>query len=181
MASNENWVAPVGPHERRYAISNTSSGRLKDKAYFDALYREIESGGLAAMLYDLLEAGLSDWHPRYNIPETEAQKEQARRSLSPEMKWLLSLMQDGRIPDPTTKPNRTTMVALLESARQAIGRKKAIGDQEIADLIKMWSAQKVRTNKGNTWEFPPLAEMRARFDNEYGKQDWGEPSEWEKG
>ena len=67
MASPENWVAPVGPHERRYVISNTSPARLKDRDYFDALCQEIETWGLAAMLYDLLEADLSGWHPRYNI------------------------------------------------------------------------------------------------------------------
>jgi hypothetical protein len=177
MASNENWVAPVGPLERRFAISTTSHARVRDRDYFDALYKEIENGGVADILYDLLEEDLFGWHPRYDIPETEALKEQARRSLSPEMKWLFSLLQDGSLPA-APRPNRASMADLVASARDAIGRKKAVGDQDIAELIKAWGAQKAHTNKGNVWDFPALSELRAKFDGQYGKQDWDDPCDW---
>ena len=180
MASNENWVAPVGPHERRFVISDVSPARVGDKGYFAAIHHETANGGLEAMLHDLKEMDLAGFHPRRDLPETEAIKEQARRSLPPEMKWLLSLLQKGRLPNPTKAADRTTLEELHESARHDIGRKKEVGSQDIVTFIKEWNVQKVRTNTGNVWEFPPLAEMRAKFDREYGKQAWDEPFAWVK-
>jgi Family of unknown function (DUF5906) len=183
MASNEQWVAPVGPDERRFAVFNVSPERVRDEAYFGALYAQLENGGYAAMLYDLLGTNLGDWHPRYNIPDTEALREQALRSLSPETKWLLTLLEEGKLPSMggvsgDRKPGVTNMSVLLEEARKAIGRKKEIGDQEISTLLKDWGATKKHTKVGNVWVFPALNEMRDKFESHYGNHAWDEPHEW---
>jgi len=183
MASNEEWVAPVGPDERRFAAFNVSPDRVKDEAYFGALYAQLENGGYEAMLYDLLKMDLEDWHPRQNIPDTEALREQALRSLSPELKWLLTLLEEGKLPSiggisRDREPSVSNMNVLLEEARKAIGRKKEVGDQDIATFLKDWGAAKKHTNAGNVWKFPALSVMRAEFDRRYGKHEWDEPHEW---
>ena len=173
MASNEDWVAPVGARERRFAIGDVSHARIDDKPYFTALYNEIDNGGASAMLYDLLDADITGFHPRWSIPQTEALREQARHSLAPELKWLLSLLEDGKLPcHDTHHNNRTTLASLIEHARKAIDRKKPLQDEDLAEMLKKWGVDRKHTKTGNRWVFPPLAEMRARFDKEYGKQDW---------
>ena len=181
MASNEEWVAPVGARERRFAISDVSHARIGDKVYFANLIREIENGGASAMLYDLLDADVAGFHPRWSIPQTEALKEQARHSLPPEMKWLLLLLEDGRLPYRDLKHlNRTALSSLLEDARKSIDRKKPVQDADLTEMLKKWGVKAKHTKKGNFWEFPPLADMRAQFDREYGKQNWPLSEEEEK-
>ncbi len=70
MASNEDWAVPAGEEERRFAVFEVSDCRKQSEAWFQALYAEMDGGGLAAMLHDLLAFDLGDWHPR-RIPRTE--------------------------------------------------------------------------------------------------------------
>lgn len=98
MTSNDEWIAPASWDERRYAVFDVSDGRTGDKAYFDALTRELRNGGLAAMLYDLLARDLGDWRPWDTIPRTEALAQQKDLSLPPEEAWLLDVLERGEIP-----------------------------------------------------------------------------------
>jgi hypothetical protein len=82
MASNEDWVVPAGEHEHRYAIFQVSESKRQDPSWFKPLYGQMENGGYGAMLHDLLQLDLGDWHPR-NIPVTEALRQQQERSIKP--------------------------------------------------------------------------------------------------
>jgi hypothetical protein len=60
-------VVPASHDERRYAVFDVSDRYTKSgvdadksKAYFDALHRELETGGLEAMMYDLMHCDLGD-------------------------------------------------------------------------------------------------------------------------
>jgi hypothetical protein len=64
-------VVPASHDERRYAINDIdprySRGVAPEevrKEYFGALNAELRDGGAEAMLYDLLQMDLGDWHPR---------------------------------------------------------------------------------------------------------------------
>ena len=70
MAANADWVVPAGAGERRYAVFNCADtfvmGRGDDairEEYFKALHRELENGGLEAMLHDLLNLRLTSPTP----------------------------------------------------------------------------------------------------------------------
>jgi hypothetical protein len=88
MASNEKWVVPASEHERRYAVFKGSDHRLQDRSWFGPLYEQLQNGGYAAMLYDLLRHPLGDWHPR-DVPMTDALREQQTRSMDPLDVWVV--------------------------------------------------------------------------------------------
>ena len=99
MASNEDWVVPASLDERRFAVFNVSNGRQGDRAYFGALHRELyEAGGAEAFVHDMLAMPLGDWHPRFDVPQTEGLRQQQIESAAPEVFWLWSLLEDGELP-----------------------------------------------------------------------------------
>ena len=66
--------------KRRFAVFNVSDARRKDRAYFEALVEEIETGGTEAFFADMLAMELGDWHPRNDVPETEGLAMQKQES-----------------------------------------------------------------------------------------------------
>lgn len=99
MASNNDWVVPAGlDGERRFAVFNVSERRRGDHAFFRALNRQLDEGGLAGLLHDMLARDITGWHPRECVPQTEALAEQKALSMSPEESWWDGLLDSGRLP-----------------------------------------------------------------------------------
>ena len=99
MASNNDWVVPAGlDGERRFAVFSVNSKRRGDKEFFTALNRQLDNGGLAGLLHDMLQRDLGDRHPRDNVPQTKALAEQKAMSLGPEESWWDGLLDTGRLP-----------------------------------------------------------------------------------
>ncbi len=96
MASNEEWVAPVAWDDRRYAIFRTRQAK-RDRAYFDKMFKQLESGGYGAMLWDLQRMDLSSFHVLDDRPNTVALREQKRQSMSSVERWILSIMETGEL------------------------------------------------------------------------------------
>ena len=55
VASNNSWVIPAGLEERRFFALDVDDRYMQDKAYFKALFDQMDNGGREAMLKDLLE------------------------------------------------------------------------------------------------------------------------------
>jgi hypothetical protein len=51
IASNEEWIVPAGPQSRRWLVLNVNGSVACNKPYFDRLFKEMENGGRAALLY----------------------------------------------------------------------------------------------------------------------------------
>jgi hypothetical protein len=96
IASNNDWVIPAGERERRYCVYTVSGKHAQDTAYFTALRQELESGGLAAMLYDLQHMDLSNFNLR-KVPFTTGLREQMLYSLTPEKRWWYEELMSGDI------------------------------------------------------------------------------------
>jgi hypothetical protein len=95
MSSNSDWVVPASHDERRYFVLDVLDTHLGDHPYFNALYRQMEEGGLAAMIYDLLhERNISSFNPR-DVPKTDALADQHRRSLDSLDRWWLTVLERG--------------------------------------------------------------------------------------
>jgi hypothetical protein len=54
MASNEDWIVPASERERHYVLNEVADVHMQDAAWFEPIYRQMEDGGHAAMLHDLL-------------------------------------------------------------------------------------------------------------------------------
>ncbi len=107
MASNENWIVPAGLEERRFCVldvadSISNNGRKvqvrKNKKWFEPIYKEMNNGGRAAMLYDLLELDISDVDLR-DIPRTDALFEQILENAHPVHKFWFDKLKDGEDSD----------------------------------------------------------------------------------
>jgi uncharacterized protein DUF5906 len=98
IASNNEWAVPAGIGDRRWLIlrvDNSYAG-TNHAVYFDALVAEIENGGTAAMLHDLLAMDLSGFNVRM-VPRTTAKANQQALSLPSVEAWLYQVLQDGAI------------------------------------------------------------------------------------
>ena len=103
VASNEKWVVPAGFDDRRFAIFGTSVKHLNDRAFFAAVSQELfEQGGLAALLYDLLE--FKSDIVLQEIPETPDRREQKLLSAEPEEAWWSEKLHQGRLVTSWTEP-----------------------------------------------------------------------------
>ena len=91
LASNSDWVIPASADERRYGVFDVPDNRVGDIPYFAAIDREMQRGGLAAMLYDLLARDITGFEVR-DVPRTEALTIQKTLSLSSLQKWWLAVL-----------------------------------------------------------------------------------------
>jgi hypothetical protein len=138
MASNEDWVVPAGMDARRFAVMDVSSQRMGDKAYFKALWAEMEEGGTAAMLHDLLSMDLRGWHPRDDIPQTEALLQQKMESLKgveddtpARIAFALAVLLEG--------PREHWSEGTVNEYKRIVGHSKALLD-ECKDEVRLQKA-----------------------------------------
>jgi hypothetical protein len=94
MASNQDWVVPASHDERRYLVLDVADHRIGDREYFAALTKQMEDGGLAAMIHELLQRDISKFEVR-DFPNTPALADQKKHSLDSLHKWWLAVLERG--------------------------------------------------------------------------------------
>jgi Family of unknown function (DUF5906) len=92
MASNSEWVIPASGDARRYAMFDVPDTRVSQFTYFKAIDDQMQNGGLAAMLHDLLARDISDFEVR-RVPQTEALATQKLLSLDTLDRWWLAVLE----------------------------------------------------------------------------------------
>lgn len=118
MASNSDWVVPAGlDGERRFAVFQVNNKRQGDSAFFGALNKQLETGGLEAMLHELLIRDLKGWAPRQNIPVTDALVEQKYMSMDDVSRWWYNRLLDGFLPNSRGNWSTEPIVILKEHLR----------------------------------------------------------------
>lgn len=184
MASNEEWVVPAGKDARRFAVFDVADARRNDRAFFKRLHSQMNHGGLAGMLYDLLAMDLTGWHPSQGIPKTQALAEQKLMSLDPASRFWMEVLQRGEIdligPDKwaagsiTLRDERTT---LIEDFDRFLKRSRIFSLKATPKALTKagralgLEAVKVERNSGRGWVLPPLHEARALFEQRIGADD----------
>jgi hypothetical protein len=191
MAGNAEWVVPASFDERRFAVFDVSNkyaqGAVSEnerRDYFDALFHEIENGSVEAMLYDLMNWDLGNWHPR-QVYETEGLRKQKQRSLAFLDQWFVELLQEGKLPGfsfsggkrgfPTTRD-------LVSDAGERVPRLRGeLSDQRLATYLQEWGCIHNRNSQERGWKFPPLLQLRAEWARRYGGWEWDNPglSDWQ--
>lgn len=100
MATNNDWVAPAGIGERRFAIIDVPEHRKGDRKYFADIHRQMNATGLAALMHYLLNevdlaAEKAEGIDPAVIPKTKALAENKLVSANSALIWLHSLAVDG--------------------------------------------------------------------------------------
>lgn len=94
MSSNSEWVVPASHDERRYAVFDAADNQIGNRKYFADIAQQMEAGGLAAMIYDLLHRDISCFEVR-DIPASQALADQKKHSLDSLDRWWLSVLERG--------------------------------------------------------------------------------------
>lgn len=182
MASNESYVVPATENERRYAMFNVSDSKSQDPTWFDPIYKELESGGREAMLYDLLNMDLTGFHPR-QVPLTDALLEQQEEGLSPIDSWWREILENGCIPGSTKdEPDFSYSHVLLESAQDSSTKlKEYLKAKKFGTyLAQLGCVPERKSNNLRGWKFPSLSVMRNRWEKRFPGTTWEdeELKEW---
>jgi hypothetical protein len=158
---------------------------MQKKEYFEPLFAEIDGGGAAAMLYDLLKMDLDGWHPRYDIPQTQALLEQKVQSLDGLEQWWLAKLSTGETPTPLMKNPRWILSKFLyEEATAHNARTKYVTETEFGNFLRSMGCEHKSNGKAWGWIFPPLPDARRSWEIRMnGTYEWLSPSivEWNEG
>jgi hypothetical protein len=210
LASNHDWVIPAGEHERRYVVQKVAETYQQDREWFEPIYQEMNSGGLEAMLFDLLDYNLGDWHPR-QIVRTAALTKQQEQSLPPLDEWWVELLQTGVLQGATSRqPNRPVSNqyeaeitetdgfggqrkrtvrrdCLYDQARRISPRLKSVSDHILGGYLSERGCKRVSPYRDGDnrrgWEFPSLEQCRKEWEKRYPDTKWSnlEVKAWRAG
>jgi hypothetical protein len=193
MASNEDWIVPASERERRYVLNEVNDSHIQDATWFDPMFRQLEDGGAAAMLHDLLAYKLPDnWHPR-KIPANAGLLDQQMRSLSPFDTWFLELLETGQLAgcDPR-RPNEARSgdfeevitsgdhdrhvkrIGLYSQARQIDPRLRSHTSEHALGIYlrKQGCTNETRVCRRTGWTFPALMKCRAAWELRFPGTVW---------
>jgi hypothetical protein len=178
LTTNASWAVPAGAEARRFFVLDVT--RREGRAYFDALYSEINSGGVAAMLHDLLAVDLSRFDPRA-VPVTAALVQQQRLSADPITRWVMDgvvtqalipgLTQNGK-PVPgggfgQTVPGSALYAAFLDWARTQ-GIRHPMSAVGFGRALTQLGMTRGSSNNGVRWAVPDAATLLAAAERRAG-------------
>ena len=172
--------------ERRFLVLDVAAAHKQEHSYFAKLIEQQESGGRAAMLYELLRHDCTGINLR-QAPETDALREQKVLSFSPHEKWLLDRLDAGII-DKNALANGAT-ISRDSVHKDYVGYVRESGERgPIKDrgglgkfLNKVFgghlksnrSSATSKVKRARCWIFPPLSKCRNLFDQYSGsKHPW---------
>ena len=176
MASNNEWVVPTSVDERRFVVMDVSKEKLRNFEYFGNIKAEMNNGGREAMLYDLLNLDLGDWHPRL-IVDTPAMIDQKERSLPFEQKWLLRILEEGVLPN-SGQRGWATSEMLEADVQRTIGSRRNM--HSLSKILKEIGCVNTKFSHRRGWQFPPLLQARVLWEQRHWKRDWHKIGEMEK-
>lgn len=178
-ASNDEWVVPAGFDDRRFAIFDTDPKRLRDSKFFAAVEQELNNGGLAALLYDLLE--FHDDIDLKDIPETTARTEQKEMTADVKFQWWFDVLTEGTWwwelrPDGLAEGEvavpRETVFGSYVAACKVVSRGRTDGlmghlGRFLRKVLPPGYPREVRTSSAKDrrrmWVFPSLDNCREAF------------------
>src|SRR5262249_4001389 len=163
---NQEHVIMAAESDRRFQVFEIDPKHARDIEYFKALQAQLDKGGYAAMLHDLLNMDLGDWHPRNMVPDGKRAEQVA--SAKPQIQWLAGYLDAGYLAEQTVGSHGHTVNAgmFYEYARKNVRGLADWSDYRLAKFLDEWGVEQKRSN-GSKRVFPPLLEMRQRFRERY--------------
>jgi hypothetical protein len=96
FASNADHPIPVGNSNRRFAVYEVSDNKRGDYQFWNQLSTLKTDGGVAGLMFDLLNEPLAGFHPERDLP-TDGIAPYKLRSDSPLIQWLNDTLEDAEI------------------------------------------------------------------------------------
>jgi hypothetical protein len=197
---NPGWLVPAGMDERRFTTLDVGEAHKQDTPYFRKIVRELQSGGYARLLHELLAFDLTGVDLR-TIPKTDALLDQKIASLSPERAWWLDVLKGGRLPGcdhdfPQKCPGKALFEHYTRHAQETGVRRRqietAIGIflngvvprgalRSKVECFTRYDPPNGNTqDRGTVYTFPPLTVCRQTFSEMLQQPvEWGELTCWE--
>ncbi|MGO9401564.1 MAG: primase-helicase family protein [Xanthobacteraceae bacterium] len=188
VASNSDWVVPAGIGDRRWFVlyvADTFAG-FGHQAYWDALYAEINNGGMEAMFHDLLGMDLTAFNVRA-IPHTAGKARQQVLSLNGTASWLHHVLQEGSVGCANWSANGLTIdTSHAYMCYEDFSKKqhnwrpevKAVWSKSVRTVLGPCigdTRQQNGTQRIRSFQFKPLSDCRRQFAQHIGAPDL----EWE--
>lgn len=198
IASNNEWIVPAGWGARRFFVLEIGNKRLGDKPFFQRLVKELNDGGTAAFLHDMLEMDISSFRVS-DVVQTPWLIQQKKLTMPKHEEWWLRKLESGKlVPGSNGWANGETRVeteALYTDYAEAMRQMRE--DHPKADnsfgmmLYKMFERwgeknghdkwpvkERDRSDEKRYYKFPILADCRRAF-NAYTGMDWEWPNDIE--
>lgn len=178
VSSNNDWVVPCGPEERRFLVLEVSEKYYQNREYFDPIYKQMDNGGREALLYYLMNMDISGIDLG-RTPKTEALFEMKMQSASSAMKFWYDKLMAGALDSRFDHWNEGVIVAenLQEDFGEFTGKagvKHRGTDTELGvqlrKLVPPGKEIKDRRilpgspQRKQVYTFPPLQECRDYFE-----------------
>jgi hypothetical protein len=163
-------------------VLDVGAERRGDRDYFGAITGQLEAGGHAAMLHELLLRDISVGpDPRQTI-KTKGLAEQILMAQGPEVRFLHSILNAGRLPQNwVSGAHATTIKALLVDLRRGYPAASFINDSVLGRQVKKMvpsvhttAAGEYRASLGpdspewversTRYSFPPIKQARSEFE-----------------
>ena len=64
VSSNEDWPVPIDMDDRRFLVLDVSPTYQQNQVFFADLHRQMDNGGRAALMHDLMAVNLTGFAPR---------------------------------------------------------------------------------------------------------------------
>ena len=94
VSSNENWAVPIGSDDRRFFVLDVSDAHKEDEDWFKPIIEQMESEGLEALMYDLMNEDLTGFNVR-KPPKSGFGFDMKLLSSYPFEQWLYEVLCDG--------------------------------------------------------------------------------------
>jgi hypothetical protein len=196
MASNADWVVPVGQDARRFFVLDVSKNQMQNTDYFGAIVAQLKDGGREALLHLLLQRDISKFEVR-TAPRTKALAIQREFTFDPVEEWWKDKLEQGEIltgvgwPEKVEKDElfnnfytymqrlsitrRTNHTSLTRALKKFCGDLRPTRATIKRDVMYPDGSSSQKMVTVYLWQLPSLAECRRRWDELMGqKTDWQE-------
>jgi hypothetical protein len=186
MASNEDWVVPAGPMERRFCVLDVGKDNIQDSVYFGKIADKMEAEGYGNLLHFLLTYDLAGFEVR-DLPKTQALREQKVHSLSPMEGWWYHKLEEGKLMVEHEDWKSTVLSEALTEDYVEYARTFNIMSRRgtptqlgrfLKDKACPWMQKRQGTGNASIGDrvihrpyyftFPPLKELRDWWDKKFG-------------
>lgn len=170
IASNEEWPVGADGDDRRLCVLKVANPRANKAEYFDPLFAQLENGGRAAMLHELLARPIT--RNLNEPPRTRARVLLKIRSLDRQYAWWFDRLWQGsalRGDDDGWKP-RVSKRSLAEEFADFVGDSRGRATETAAGMFlkrvvpSVAEGRNPRPRQERVWILPSLAECRESFE-----------------